>query len=240
MVLGCFGFNVYLDYLFSNQLVMAIIKNGVNGTVSGKAGSVVFVLTKTGNYVRSLPRVKKREPSPEQLLSRTRFKIVRSHISMLNPIIKIGYKAYSYPKRAYDGAMSYNLNEALMQEGDGFVVDWKKFMVAKGSPNPITSYTMDFDQENGVLQVTWEYDAYLEKKFDTRSYDSFLVLYSAADNGVEYALLTNESKNSLISGKQDINIPEHTKEATYEVYIFFVESYGGGNTDSLHLGKIDV
>ncbi|ULT28386.1 hypothetical protein KUH03_18555 [Sphingobacterium sp. E70] len=37
---------------------MAIIKNGVNGTVSGKAGSVVFVLTKTGNYVRSLPRVK--------------------------------------------------------------------------------------------------------------------------------------------------------------------------------------
>ena len=40
---------------------MAIIKNGVNGTVSGKAGSVVFVLTKTGNYVRSLPRVKKRK-----------------------------------------------------------------------------------------------------------------------------------------------------------------------------------
>lgn len=219
---------------------MAIIKNGVNGTVSGKAGSVVFVLTKTGNYVRSLPRVKKRKPSPEQLLSRTRFKIVRSHISMLNPIIKIGYKAYSYPKRAYDGAMSYNLNEALMQEGDGFVVDWKKFMVAKGSPNPITSYTMDFDQENGVLQVTWEYDAYLEKKFDTRSYDSFLVLYSAGDNGVEYPLLTNDSKNSLIAGKQDIAIPEHTKEATYEVYIFFVESYGGGNTDSMHLGKIKI
>ncbi|MND62782.1 DUF6266 family protein [Sphingobacterium sp. GVS05A] len=219
---------------------MAIIKNGVNGTVSGKAGSVVFVLTKTGNYVRSLPRIKKRAPTPEQLLSRTRFKIVRSHISLLNSIIKIGYKAYSYPKRAYDVAMSYNLNEALIQEGDGFVVNWQKFMIAKGSPNPITSYTVDFDQEKQVLQVTWEYDAYLEKKFDTRSYDSFLILYSAADNGVEYPLLMNDSKNSLISGKQDVNIPEHRKEATYEVYIFFVESYGGGNTDSLHLGKIKV
>ncbi|CAM3794195.1 DUF6266 family protein [Sphingobacterium prati] len=219
---------------------MAIIKNGVNGTVSGKAGSVVFVLTKTGNYVRSLPRVKKREPTPEQLLSRTRFKIVRSHISLLNPIIKIGYKAYSYPKRAYDVAMSYNLNEALIQKEDGFMVDWQKFMIAKGSPNPITSYTMDLDQENGVLQVTWEYDAYLEKKFDTRSYDSFLILYSAADSRVEYPLLMNESKNSLIAGKQDINIPEHRKVTTYEVYIFFIESYGGGNTDSLHLGKIEV
>jgi hypothetical protein len=219
---------------------MAIIKNGINGAVSGKAGSVVFVLTKTGNYVRSLPRVKKREPTPEQLRSRTRFKMVRSHISLLNPIIKIGYKAYSYPKRAYDVAMSYNLNAALIEKEDGFVVDWQKFMVAKGSPNPITSYTMDLDQENRVLQVTWEYDPYLEKKFDTRSYDSFLILYNAADNGAEYPLLMNDSKNSLIAGKQDLNIPAHRKEATYEVYIFFVESYGGGNTDSLHLGKIQV
>ncbi|MEZ0450852.1 DUF6266 family protein [Sphingobacterium thalpophilum] len=219
---------------------MAIIKNGVNGTVSGKAGSVVFVLTKTGNYVRSLPRVKKRAPTPEQLLSRTRFKIVRSHISMLNPIINIGYKAYSYPRRAYDVAMSYNLNEALVQEENGFVVDWQKFMVAKGSPNPITSYTMDFDQENQVLRVTWEYDAYLEKKFDTRYYDSLLILYSAEDDGAEYPLLMNDSKDSLISGKQNVMIPKRTKEVTYEVFIFFVESYGGGNTDSMHLGKIKV
>ncbi|MEN5088316.1 DUF6266 family protein [Sphingobacterium faecium] len=219
---------------------MAIIKNGVNGTVSGKAGSVVFVLTKTGNYVRSLPRVKKRAPTPEQLLSRTRFKIVRSHISMLNPIINIGYKAYSYPKRAYDVAMSYNLNEALIQKEDDFVVDWQKFMIAKGSPNPITSYTMDFDQENQVIRVTWEYDVYLEKKFNTRSYDSFLILYNAEDNGVEYPLLMNDSKDSLISGKQNVKIPKHKKEVTYEVFIFFVESYGGGNTDSMYLGKIKV
>ncbi|UZJ65339.1 DUF6266 family protein [Sphingobacterium sp. KU25419] len=176
---------------------MAIIKNGVNGTVSGKAGSVVFVLTKTGNYVRSLPRVKKRAPTPEQLLCRTRFKIVRSHISMLNPIINIGYKEYSYPKRAYDVAMSYNLNEALIQKEDGFVVDWGEFMIAKGSPNPITSYTMDVDQENDVLRVTWEYDAYLEKKFNTRAYDCLLILYSAEHNGVEYPLLMNDSKKQL-------------------------------------------
>ncbi|WP_293906562.1 MULTISPECIES: DUF6266 family protein [unclassified Sphingobacterium] len=219
---------------------MAIIKNGVNGTVSGKAGSVVFVSTKTGNYVRSLPRVKKREPSPEQLLSRTRFKTVRSHITFLNPIIKLGYKAYSYPKRAYDVAMSYNLNHAIMQEGDSFVVDWQKFMIAKGSPNPITSYTMDFDQENQMLQVTWEYDAYLEKKFDTGTYDSFLILYSAADYGAEYPIFTNDSKNNLIAGRQNIEIPKHKKEVTYEVYIFFVESYGGGNTDSLHLGTVKI
>ncbi len=165
---------------------------------------------------------------------------MRSHISMLNPIITIGYKAYSYPKRAYDVAMSYNLNHALIQEENGFVVDWQKFMIAKGSPNPITSYTMDFDQENQVFLVTWEYDPYLEKKFDMGTYDSFLFLYNATYNGAEYPFLTNEAKNSLITGRQNIDIPKHKKQVTYEVYIFFVESYGGGNTDSMHLGKIKI
>jgi len=219
---------------------MAIIKNGVNGTVSGKAGPVVFVSTKTGNYVRSLPRVKKREPTPGQLLSRKRFKIVRSHISQLKPIINMGYKAYSYPKRAYDVAMSYNLNEALIREEDGFVIDWRKFMIAKGSPNPINSYTMDFDKENQELQVTWEYDAYLEEKFNTRYYDSFLILYNAMENGGGNQLVMNDKKSSLMSGKQNVEIPAHRKEVTYEVYIFFIESYGGGNTDSLHLGTITI
>lgn len=50
----------------------------------------------------------------------------------------------------------------------------------------------------------------------------------------------NDSKDSLISGKQNVKIPKHKKEVTYEVFIFFVESYGGGNTDSMHLGKIKV
>jgi len=27
---------------------------------------------------------------------------------------------------------------------------------------------------------------------------------------------------------------------TYQEYIFFIESYGGGNTDSLHLGSITI
>lgn len=58
------------------------------GLFPGKQ-ALLFVSTKTGNYVRSLPRVKKREPIPEQLLSRTHFKTMRSHMSMLNPIINI-------------------------------------------------------------------------------------------------------------------------------------------------------
>ncbi len=53
---------------------------------------------------------------------------------------------------------------------------------------------------------------------DTRSYDAFLILYNAVNNAVEYPFLTNNSKNSLIAGKQGIIIPGNGKEATYEVH----------------------
>lgn len=72
------------------------------------------------------------------------------------------------------------------------------------------------------------------------TYDSFLFLYNTTYNGAEYPFLTNEAKNSLITGRQNVDIPKHKKQVTYEVYIFFVESYGGGNTDSMHLGKIKI
>lgn len=52
---------------------------------------------------------------------------------------------------------------------------------------------------------------------DTRSYDAFLILYNTVNNEVEYPFLTNNSKNSLIAGKQGIIIPGNGKEA-YDVH----------------------
>ena len=44
----------------------------------------------------------------------------------------------------------------------------------------------------------------------------------------------------ILAYKQNIEIQKHKKEVTYEVFIFFVEGYGGGNTDNLHLSTIKV
>jgi len=103
-----------------------------------------------------------------------------------------------------------------------------------------SSYSIEYDHENQVLEVTWEYDTYLEEKYKTQHYNSFLVLYSAADEGVPFQMLTNDLESTLSSGKQNIKIKKNKNEVTYEMFIFFLESYGEGNTDSLHLGSIKV
>ncbi|WP_159727468.1 hypothetical protein [Sphingobacterium sp. 18053] len=40
---------------------MAVIKNGANGTLSGKAGSVVFVTNGNTTYARGLPKKTKKK-----------------------------------------------------------------------------------------------------------------------------------------------------------------------------------
>ena len=42
---------------------MAVIKNGANGALSGKAGSVVFVTDGNTTYARGLPRKSRKKPS---------------------------------------------------------------------------------------------------------------------------------------------------------------------------------
>lgn len=94
-----------------------------------------------------IPLVIRRASSSEKLISRIRFKIVRLLIRLLNPIITISYKSYSYLKRLYEVGTTRNLNELPIQEEDSFLVDWLKFIIVEVSLNRINSYTMDLDLE---------------------------------------------------------------------------------------------
>ncbi len=218
---------------------MAIIRNGANGSVSGKAGSVVFVQTKQGNYVRGLPQIKKnRKPSPEQLESRMRFKFARERICLTLPLIRRGFAQCNPPKRAYDCAMSYNLKEAVVKTEDGYALHWEKFMIAKGLPNPLMSHQMEIDSDRNVLRVLWTYDEQLDKKYNTHSYDAQVLLYPAENNGIANCL-TNDISYSLRHKMQDIALTKRNKPVTYHVYIFFFAQDGSNrSTDSKYLGSL--
>ncbi len=217
---------------------MAIIKNGANGSVSGKAGSVVFVQTKQGNYVRSLPRITNRKPSPNQLESRKRFKFVRESICTVLPLIRRGFAQCNPPKRAYDCAMSYNLKEAVVQTEEGYALNWEKFMIAKGLPNPLTSHQIDIDSDRNALRLHWEYDEDLERKYNTRSYDTQVLLYPVENDGIA-TCLTNDLSYSLSHKMQDVLLTKRNKPITYHVYVFFfAQDSSNRSTDSKYLGSV--
>jgi len=218
---------------------MAIIKNGVNGTVSGKAGSVVFVQTKAGNYVRSLPRLKKgRKPTPGQQEYRAKFKLVQTLLTPVLPAIRIGFMQYDPLKKAHSNAMSYNLRMATIKVGNKYQIDWERFTISKGLPNPVNSFTIEKDTLQAHLKVTWEYDQMIEKKHDLRSYLCYLILYPneiESNNSVHI----NDINYPLEHRKQTIALPKETKSTLYHIYLFFSARDGSNiTTDSKYLGTI--
>ncbi len=214
---------------------MAIIKNGANGTLSGKAGSVVFVTNGNTTYARGLPQKSKKKPTAEQIESRTRFTLVQKFLSHMLGLIQVGFKNYKPNKKAYGNAMSYNLNNAVEKTETGYSINYENFRVSKGTPNPITSYTFQVDQENGIFNISWEYDADMASLNNINSSNCRLFLYNP---GV--CAFTNESMNPLIHKKQHVNLYRQQTVGDYHVYIFFCRPDGSSEcTDSKYLGTFE-
>lgn len=219
---------------------MAISKNGANGSLSGKVGSVVFVNTKRGvTIVRSLPRVNKnKKPTAEQALSRSKFRIIQKATSAINYAIRKGFAQYDPNKRACDSAMSYNLQHAVQEENGSYTINWEKFTIAKGFPNPITSFTIDVT-DSRTLKLTWEYDDLLEIKYNLRSYNCQLILLDTDETKINNGLI-NSIDYPLSHKEQDLSIPFTKEVCIYHVYLFFFASDGSNkSTDSMYLGTVE-
>lgn len=216
---------------------MAIVKNGVNGNVSGKVGNVVFCKWKDINYVRSMPRIKKdRKPSADQQSSRNKFKLIQRILSSFVSVLRIGFKSVNRGRSAYSNAMSYNLNEAVLKTEDGFMVDWDRFRFSKGFPNPIISWQMEVIPEKNILRVVWEFDQALEVKYDLRLFRCYLVFYP--DDYDLFYIVRNSYHRCLNDYEQELELSSLEKEVDYHVHIAFVAHDGSDQvTDSKYLGK---
>ena len=61
---------------------MAILTEGVSGPVTGRVGNLIFYQVKGQNRVRSLPRLTKRKPTPEQAAQRAKFKLMQDWLKL--------------------------------------------------------------------------------------------------------------------------------------------------------------
>ncbi|WP_313269869.1 DUF6266 family protein [Sphingobacterium sp.] len=214
---------------------MAVIKNGANGALSGKAGSVVFVTEGNTTYVRGLPKKSKKKPSADQIQSRSRFSLIQKFISPMLVLLRIGFKNYNLNKKAYSNAMSYNLNNAIEKTATGYAINYENFRVSKGTPNPITSYTFEVDKETETFTLSWNYDANLSAVCDLNTSSCRLLLYCP-----EEVAFANENMKTLALRTQTVKLQRQQHIGTYHIYVFFYKTDGSDEcTDSKYLGTFE-
>ncbi|UIR56157.1 DUF6266 family protein [Sphingobacterium sp. SRCM116780] len=217
---------------------MARIKNGPNGSASGKAGSVVFCKWKEIEYIRGLPKINKnRLLTIGQKKNQSKFKFVQDRLRIITSVVHIGFM-HAHPNRTgFNSAMSYNLLEGAEETETGYALIWEKFAISSGLPFPVHTYTIVQDTAE-TISVNWELDESLVKKLDYSSFRCTLLFYPADfEKGEVFGCISDQP---LSDKKQTVQLTTRNKRGGYHIYMAFFASNGSNKTtDSRYLGTIN-
>ena len=141
---------------------MAIVKGGLAQGLSGKVGSVVFVLRDGKTYIRSLPERAKNTWSPRQQMHRVRFKAVNDYCAKYkHSIIPQIWNLAGAPGRGYHEFLKANM-PAFGPDGQLEEVEKLHFSAGKLPLPQNLKATLSYDNPPKV-EVGWINDTYLTK-----------------------------------------------------------------------------
>ncbi|SMC78727.1 DUF6266 family protein [Pedobacter nyackensis] len=155
---------------------MAIIRNGILGPVSGKLGSVVFVQTKGGNFVRQAPKKKpKGSPrSPAQTANQQKMKFFNEFLTPFYPFFTVGFQNLPPGKTALSIGYSVNYHRVFTGEYPKLGVDCSKVVISEGTLPQLNEPEMKLIADD-ILELTWQQNTNPKASFDDQV---MLVVYS--------------------------------------------------------------
>jgi hypothetical protein len=134
---------------------MARYKNGINGTFSGKVGTVIGSSCRGIIYMKSLPEAYSVPPTPAQLNQRLKLSMVSAWLRPLLNWINTGYQIFNGAKTPMNAAISYHMKEALVGEGPDYSIDFTKAIFSRGDllVSLVKSVVL---LVNSTMHVVWE------------------------------------------------------------------------------------
>jgi hypothetical protein len=213
---------------------MARVIDGVNGTVSGKVGNVIYYNSNGGNYVRSLPakRRRKRPPTLKQASQRERFAVVQNWLKPILPLIRIGFNEYAPRQTSHNSAMSYNLQHALLENEGGFEINPEAFAFSRGLLPEAEQASMV--QEGDSIRFYWQSND--EIPSDNKLDRTILLLYRPGSDFANYRIYGNERWQLTDS----LTINEFKAGDILYGYLAFISSESQEVSNSVYLGRLEV
>jgi len=211
---------------------MAIFRNGPNGGLTGKFGSVIAYQLNGQDIIKGLPkkRKKKRKPTAREQINRDKFAHMQAWLKPLLGFLKVGFKEYAPTFQGFVAAKSYNSKHAFIQKEDGsWYIDPALALVSFGSMTLPQNMSMARDGDKIVIK--WSNDV------DYQPIDQAMVLAYIPEIGdVEYDLAAAKRH----TGTASILLPRHSVGHEAHVYIAFVAYDHSAQSNSYYLGAITV
>lgn len=209
---------------------MARYKNGINGPVQGKVGSVIAANWRGIDYLRSTWEVTK-PASPAQQDQRRRFAVAMGWVKPLMPLINIGFQSVITAKTPQNAAVSYHMKHALTGEAPDFQIDFPRAIFSVGGLQPAVIREIS-RQPEGLVYISWEDQ--LETVYCAGTDLATLILYSPDLK----KFVTYKGVASRADGELLLELPASFAGNSLHVYLFFVRSTGEENSTTQYLGEL--
>ncbi|RZK37769.1 MAG: hypothetical protein EOO90_24345 [Pedobacter sp.] len=207
---------------------MAILKNGPNGGLSGKFGSVVGYPLNGQDIVRGLPKKRRKKAGAREQANRDKFGQMQMWLRPLLEFLRIGFKGYAPTFQGFVAAKSYNSKHAFVQQEDGsFFIDPALALVSYG-PDPLP-IEMSMKLENNEIVFNWS----KEGSYSGSDQAMLLVYIPGAKRGIK-----NLAAARRIEGTAKLQLPKFFAGKEVHAYIAFVRYDQSSQTNSFYLGSV--
>jgi hypothetical protein len=214
--------------LLYNLLIMARITDGVNGGFSGKAGSVIGVLMRGKSFMRGLPKKSTKKPSPAQLVSRAKFKILQEWRSRYQEIFAVTFLNHTQERSAQNAAHRNN-TQIVVGEYPNFEIDRSEIMISQGNLPVVKDLKMEY-HDHSHLHFTW--DSATEKGGKRDDLVSIAVLYEDAFYLANFSIAERQDGECTFELKYSEN---HT---AIDVYFTLLSNDRRSAANSVYMGKV--
>ena len=210
---------------------MARVKGGVNGSFSGKVGTVVGSSWNGVEYIRSLPRKRSSSFTPNELRNQSNFKLVHGWLQPLLEVVRVGFKGYSPTNYGFNAAKSFVYKNALMKAEEGSYIDPSLVQLSFGDLEVSSDLSCEL---NGEQQLVFSWDNRIGRNMGSRD-QVMLVAYDPETGKHNYTT----SGGFRMSGSATLDLTGYPA-GSYHIYIAFVAENRERQSHSVYLGLIEI
>ncbi|HET6527345.1 MAG TPA: DUF6266 family protein [Balneolaceae bacterium] len=213
---------------------MGKYKNGATGAFSGKLGNIIGSHWRNIDYMRSRPDHVSNPNTPAQQKQRGKFALIVQFLKKFKPVIRAGFDKTSTNRSSFNGAISYNLKNAVMGEVPDQQIDYPAVMVTRGDLYPPEG-AVALSENPGEITFTWETNNLMGSA--SPDDEAVILLYNSTK---ERALYIAEDGPQRSEQTYTVTVPASHQGDDMEVYLSFVSADGEEVSSSVYLGSVTV
>ena len=206
---------------------MATYNSTTFGGISGRHGTAVASVGKTGNILR-VYKAPSNPKTERQISQRTKFSFSANSLACMRELFKYTFRH----KGGYNYGLSLAMRGTVTGETPDFLIDFSKLKVSEGSVYSAVVNTTK--HENNVLKLEWSTANINDKSSNAKSSDLvYIVMYNEELH--EACLFDGIAKRQ--EGTTTVSIPELWTGITHG-WLYFGRADESLESNSVYLGKL--